>query len=120
MNIATKEPAFVDEHNSPIRAVLEKDGTLADGYSYGEPASSLNLTEAEVDANLGIVRMGLTKTTWGGMYLTKYKEFYLSVSEAKELIRGLQKAVDTATFIGDYRTRQHLQTNKKQERLVKT
>lgn len=104
MNLATNEPAFTDKHKSPIRAVIDKDGRLGAGYAYGEPPSSLNLTDTEVDANLGVVRLGITKTTWGGLYMTNYKEFYLSVSEAKELIRDLQKAVDTATFTHEQRT----------------
>jgi len=98
--MASIEPAFTTKDGGEIRAVLHKDGSPDDGYAYGNPASSRIYTDIETEGNLGVVRLGLTKTTWGSLFLTNYQEMYLSVSEAKNLVRHLQNAIYDATPTG--------------------
>ena len=96
----SEEPAFTTKDGGEIRAVCNKEGLLDDGYLYGQPASSHNLTDLEVEGKLGVICLGITKTTWGGLFTSRYSEFYMSVSEAKNLMRQLRNAIYDATPTG--------------------
>lgn len=106
------EPAFDHKDGTPLRAVLEKDGSLSDGYAYGN--SSVNTTEAEAEGNLGLIRLALTKTTWGSLFLTDYHEVYLSVNEAEQILKELKRAIwDAEDTLKAHKKQQQKQTEVK-------